>query len=499
MSSTSSSPPLSDQPPALKTEVPQPTIPLVEALPLGLNLGNGTTTMSNSSTTNQQIKDILEVPPHINESSSIINPNLANPNANTAFTPETLMMPDPLQFHTTTMLNTTTDVLNKLLTDHYETESLLSANNSTSGTNNNNNSIHNDNLLSSVTPRANGHHFNSNYLNEEYLKLGDILLNSKPVSPSPSNTSASEYNSNTLSPTTFGYISGINFEDINQSKKKVVQKLKDSRPFISLGYTEDSTLRLNEGNINSTQTEDFLDHNTGDKLRNHGDGNPIINFTTKFTTDYVSPLVTNNLYQSVGDIYSYQIMNYEYPDSYHALTKFLKERFAGNDLSVEDRKEKRAKLLVILKLIASYRPTFIAAHKSLLKPQDLLFLEMSLQRSLLDYKKLVELSSSPSIMWRRTGEIIYISEEMGLLIGYSPLEILEKRFFIFSLMPDEEIITYFKFFKNIAVNDLQSSIAIKIKLINKTGNLIEFCTVLTIKRDIFDIPMLIVGQFLPVL
>lgn len=177
----------------------------------------------------------------------------------------------------------------------------------------------------------------------------------------------------------------------------------------------------------------------------------------------------------------------------------MKERFGGNDLSIDERKEKRSKLLVILKLIASYRPTFIAAHKSLLKPQDLLFLEMSLQRSLLDYKKLVELSSSPSIMWRRTGEIIYITEEMGLLLGYLPIEILEKRFFLFSLMPDEEIIRYFKFFKNIAVNDLQSLISIKVKLINKEGRLVEFCSVYTIKRDIFDIPMLIVGQFLPVM
>ncbi|RCK56035.1 Glucose starvation modulator protein 1 [Candida viswanathii] len=309
-----------------------------------------------------QIKDILEVPPHI---SNMMNSSALN--TNVSLTPETLMVPDSLQFHTTTMLNTTNDVLNKLLTDQFETESMISANNSTNQNN--------------KPPQQ--HQFSSTYLNDEYLMLGDILLHSKPVSPSPSNTSASEYNTNTLSPTNFGFLQNVNFEGFNQPKRRSPRIEKEP-----------------------------------------GQWNPIINFGTKYVTDYVSPLITNGLYQSVKDIYSYQIINYEYPDSYHALTKFLKERFGGNDLSIDERKEKRSKLLVILKLIASYRPTFIAATK---------------------------------------------------------------------------IIRYFKFFKNIAVNDLQSLIAIKVKLINKDGNLIEFCSVYTIKRDIFDIPMLIVGQFLPIM
>ena len=462
--------------------------------PLNPQGSNNITNNFNSHATSQQIKEILEVPPHVN--SMMNNSGL---NTNVSLTPETLMIPDHLQFHTTTMLNTTNDVLNKLLTDQFETESLISANNSNNTSHNDNFIAQNNNNNPEPSNLHNRHQFSSNYLNEEYLMLGDILLHSKPVSPSPSNTSASEHNTNTLSPTNFGFIQNIDFEGFNQPKRKVAKKLKESRPFISLGYTDDSTLRLNHAPEANGQTEDLLDHNKDDSRKNLGNGNLIINFETKYVKDYVSPFITNGLYQSVKDIYSYQIINYEYPDSYHALTKFLKERFGGNELSIDERKEKRSKLLVILKLIASYRPTFIAAHKSLLKPQDLLFLEMSLQRSLLDYKKLVELSASPSIMWRRTGEIIYITEEMGLLLGYLPIEILEKRFFLFSLMPDEEIIRYFKFFKNIAVNDLQSLISIKVKLINKEGRLVEFCSVYTIKRDIFDIPMLIVGQFLPVM
>ena len=32
-----------------------------------------------------------------------------------------------------------------------------------------------------------------------------------------------------------------------------------------------------------------------------------------------------------------------------------------------------------------------------------------------------------------------------------------------------------------------------------TNTYIEFCSVWTVKRDLFDIPMLIIGQFLPIL
>ena len=52
------------------------------------------------------------------------------PETNITLTTQNLITPDPLLFHTNTVSNTTTDVLNKLLNDNYETESMLSANNS---------------------------------------------------------------------------------------------------------------------------------------------------------------------------------------------------------------------------------------------------------------------------------------------------------------------------------------------------------------------------------
>ncbi|CCG21121.1 Zcf23 protein [Candida orthopsilosis Co 90-125] len=420
---------------------------------------------------------------------------------------------DPL-FHTNTMLNTTTDVINKLLTDHYEIDSLSQP------------SMDPISQISDTPHSINLNHrnsqFSSNYLNEEYLMLGDILLNSKPASPSPSNTSASEY---TNGPTP-AFIQNIDFNNINESKKRVVQKLRDSRPFISLGYPTDSSMSLDNLNNMAHQTDNLLDNNVSSrgntsKQTTNANSNPIVNFKTKHRSDYVSPLATHKIYKTVSDIYNKDVINFEYPNSYHALTNFLKTRFSGNGLDPEEKQRKRQNLLIILKLIASYRPTFISAHKSLLKPQDLLLLEMSFQRCLIDYEKLSQLNSSPTIIWRRTGEIVSITDDLLSLLGYKLSDILSKRTFIMEMMYDDEsVVKYFQLFKSVAVGNLHSSISTKIKLTKKepfvnsvasvdadtqmqnnvgTSNYIEFCSVWTVKRDLFDIPMLIIGQFLPIL
>ncbi|CUM63910.1 uncharacterized protein PRCAT00001498001 [Priceomyces carsonii] len=330
-----------------------------------------------------------------------------------------------------------------------------------------------------------GDMFNSNYLSQEYLKLGDIILHSKPSSPSPSNTSNSDNVGVTVSPSSTFFSTNMKTQDSSKSKA-----MKDSRPFISLGFNE---------------------HSNGVAGKN-----PIIDKAMDInSTEYISPLISHHLYQSVQDIYSNNIINFDYPQSYHLLTTFLKKRFLGKHLSDEDRQSKRRNFLVILKLIASYRPTFISAHKSLLKPFDLQFLEMSFQRSLLDYERLLQLNSSPTIIWRRTGEIVSISDDLLSLLGFSLSSILSKRTYIIELMYDDEsIVRYFELFKSVAVGNLHLRIITRCKLMKNSerammtcspisdddqNDFIEFSSVWTVKRDLFDLPMLIIGQFLPIL
>ncbi|RLV92564.1 Glucose starvation modulator protein 1 [Spathaspora sp. JA1] len=435
--------------------------------------------------------------------------------------------------YTNPMLDTTNDVLNKLLdsTSYYsesmsEASSILPVIQSQSlappATTHSQVSRQNS---STTSPRYGTKHdvFNSNFLNEEYLMLGDIITHSHPPSPSPSNTSTSEMTTASgISPSTHNYpayIQGINLDAINQPRKKVVQKLKDSRPFIALGFSQDSSLQLNNLNNMAGQTDNLLDNNFDSRQQHqnfNSNNNQILKSQDELSTEYVSPLITHHIYQSVGDIYGNSVINFDYPQSYHSLTFFLKKRFSGTNLTSEEKQAKRKNLLIILKVIASYRPTFISAHKSLLKPQDLLFLEMSFQRCLMDYEKLTQLNSSPTIIWRRTGEIVSITDDLLSLLGYNLVDILSKRTFIIEMMYDDDsIVNYFQLYKSVAIGNLHSRIVTRCKLMknpekisnggssnhseNTSDRYIEFCSVWTVKRDLFDLPMLIVGQFLPVL
>lgn len=326
------------------------------------------------------------------------------------------------------------------------------------------------NDLPNSTPSTNTTNFNSNFLNQEYMMLGDLI--SKPLSPL-------SFDITTAAPP----LVSPNFLAEVESESK-------TRPFISLGNVRDDESRSNEFNFDPSLVD---------------------------KPQYVSPLVSHHIYQTVQDIYSNKIINFDYPLSYHSLTHFLKSRFSfSGDLPPEEKARKRSNLLIILRLIASYRPTFISAHKSLFQPFDFQFLEMSFQRCLLDYESLSRLNASPTIIWRRTGEIVSMSNDLVNLLGLSISDVLSKRTFIMELMYDDEsIVEYFRLFKSVAVGNLHLTINTRCKLIKKPSgdtrsiantntqlqdyDFIEFCCVWTVKRDLFDLPMVIVGQFLPVL
>lgn len=333
------------------------------------------------------------------------------------------------------------------------------------------NTFHDHNDSPNSTPSTNATNFNSNFLNQEYMMLGDLI--SKPSSPSSFEIASAA--PPLVSP---NFLSEVE----NENK---------TRPFIFLGNVKDEDSRSQELNFDMSLV-----------------GKP----------QYVSPLISHHIYQTVQDIYSNKIINFDYPLSYHSLTHFLKSRFSfhDKDLSPEERAKKRNNLLIILRLIASYRPTFISAHKSLFQPFDFQFLEMSFQRCLLDYENLSRLNASPTIIWRRTGEIVSMSNDLVNLLGLSISDVLSKRTFIMELMYDDEsIVEYFRLFKSVAVGNLHLTINTRCKLIKRSSgdtqsiantntllqdfDFIEFCCVWTVKRDLFDLPMVLVGQFLPVL
>lgn len=341
---------------------------------------------------------------------------------------------------------------------------------------------------------SNTSNFNSNFLDQEYRMLGEIMLQSMPSSPFSANTSGFLHShDHDVLQLNSGFIkdsySAQSIEDV-----KARTSNRRQRPFISLGFLETS------------------------EKGPSGEKNPGLPPDEKEKSKagaYVSPLASSYILQSVYDIYGQRSPDFDYLRSYHELTNFLKRRFLGNFLSEQEKQSKRNDFLSILKLIASYRPSFISAHKNLVRPHDILFLEMMLQRSLIDCENLLRLNPSPTIIWRRTGEIVSISNDLLRILGLDRSSMLRRRTFIMELMyEDQSIVDYFTLFKSIAVGNLHLSIVTRCRLkkfsssadasnydllSQHTAQYLDFCSVWTVKRDIFDIPMLIIGQFLPLL
>ncbi|CCG83077.1 Transcription activator of gluconeogenesis acuK [Taphrina deformans PYCC 5710] len=186
-----------------------------------------------------------------------------------------------------------------------------------------------------------------------------------------------------------------------------------------------------------------------------------------------------------GSIYKAIIKPFSYTNGYHLLNTYLRSRFEKEDL------------LRIARAIVGYRPSFIALTKTL-KEEDLIFMEVCFQRTLLEYEKFVGYSGTPTIIWRRTGQIELVGKEFCLLTQWSREQLLSKQTFIVELMDDSSVVEYFEKFSAHAFGDT-SSVQTTCVLMTPQKRAVPCAFCFTIKRDVFDIPMMIVGNFLPVL
>lgn len=355
-----------------------------------------------------------------------------------------------------------------------------------------------------VSSNSSVRHFQSTVANEEYVKLTD-LLNTDPPSPT-----VGFLNNNQRIPDLS--IRGQNPEtntDGNANGKENSKPVADDDPtadpseFLpgispsSLTIDDDDTdtrpyitLNLEDG----TMISSYPNNSTPNSYVYNAEHSQIPNTAREMPMDlqqdedYTSPLIMRHVIKQPDDIYLTSIVKaYQYPKAYHALIAYLKRRFS------------KLQLLEIAKCMAKYRPSFISATKNLYE-NDLIFTERSFQRTLLEYENLISMAPSPTIIWRRTGEIVALTNEFAMMTGYSRMSLLSKRTFIMELMDDESTINYFRSFSNFAFGDLNATYLTDCNLRKaEDNNYLRCCCVWTIKRDVFDIPMLIVGQFLPVL
>ncbi|KAK4054217.1 Transcriptional regulator of nonfermentable carbon utilization [Microbotryomycetes sp. JL201] len=176
---------------------------------------------------------------------------------------------------------------------------------------------------------------------------------------------------------------------------------------------------------------------------------------------------------------------YNYAQSYHYLIKHLKSRFEKNDI------------LRIIRALATIRPSLIALQMPL-SEEDEVFVERTFQRTLVELNKLISFSGTPTVVWRRTGEICLVGTEFCLLTGWKREDLLGKKY-IFELLDTASVVDLYEAFAKHAFESTSSSVTMQCVVLGPTGRPVPCAFCFSIRRDLFSCPSLVVGSFLPIL
>ncbi|KAJ2392099.1 Transcriptional regulator of nonfermentable carbon utilization [Coemansia sp. RSA 2611] len=190
--------------------------------------------------------------------------------------------------------------------------------------------------------------------------------------------------------------------------------------------------------------------------------------------------------QSPADVYSSVTEPYKYYNGFHFFFKHISTRMSRQDV------------LRVSRAIAHFRPSLVALLRNLTR-EDLMFMEKSLRRALLEYEKLIGFVGTPTVVWRRTGEIALVGKEFSILTQWDRQELLAGNRFIFELMDAESAVVYWEQFAVHAFENSEHAVMSECRLVRPDGVTVPCAFSFTIKRDLFGIPMAIVGNFLPIL
>ncbi|OCH95120.1 hypothetical protein OBBRIDRAFT_643600 [Obba rivulosa] len=202
-------------------------------------------------------------------------------------------------------------------------------------------------------------------------------------------------------------------------------------------------------------------------------------------TSLSAPIPPGDRAQSV---YNSVTKPYDYTEGYHFLMKHLPQRFEKNDI------------LRIVRALAIFRPSLIALQMPL-SEEDEVFVEKCFQRSLVELDKLVSFSGTPTVAWRRTGEICLVGPEFCMLTSWEKEELVGvgKRKYIYELFENQSVVEYWENFANHAFENTTQSVYSHCVLLKPSGAPVPCTFCFSIRRDIMDLPSLVIGQWLPLL
>ncbi|KAI8054696.1 hypothetical protein BDF22DRAFT_680570 [Syncephalis plumigaleata] len=179
---------------------------------------------------------------------------------------------------------------------------------------------------------------------------------------------------------------------------------------------------------------------------------------------------------------------YNYVNGYARLQKYMETHMS--DISKQR----------IVNVMGTFRPAFRKVAKSL-TDIDLVLVEESFERLLLDYDRVFSSMGIPACLWRRTGEIYKANNEFADLIQMPLHQLRDGNVCIYELMSEDSAVNYWEKYGNIAFDAGQKAVltscVLKNNLDPRSKLEISCCFSFTIRRDKYNIPTLIAGNFLP--
>ncbi|WRT64838.1 uncharacterized protein IL334_001774 [Kwoniella shivajii] len=202
------------------------------------------------------------------------------------------------------------------------------------------------------------------------------------------------------------------------------------------------------------------------------------------------PKPTTNTLGKVGkgltpaEVYKTVVKPYDYIQGYHFLMDYLTKNFDQQDT------------LRVARALASFRPSLIALQMPM-SEEDEVFLERSFQRTLIELEKLISYSATPTAVWRRTGEVCYANPEFCKLVDRTDTDLLGNKTYIYELFSNPSVVSYWENFSVHAFENTTQNFFQPVGLI-KPNSVLNCTGCVTIRRNVFDLPSVIIGQFLPV-
>ncbi|KAJ1803778.1 Transcriptional regulator of nonfermentable carbon utilization [Coemansia sp. RSA 2599] len=190
--------------------------------------------------------------------------------------------------------------------------------------------------------------------------------------------------------------------------------------------------------------------------------------------------------QSPAQVYSSVTEPYKYYNGFHFFFRHICGRMGKKDI------------MRISRAIAHFRPSLVALLRNLTY-EDLIFMEKSFQRALMEYEKLIGFIGTPTVVWRRSGEIALVGKEFSILTQWDRQLLMAGNRFIFELMDTSSAVVYWERFAEHAFENSEHSVMSECRLVRPDGVAVPCAFSFTIKRDLFGIPMAIIGNFLPIL